>query len=134
MEAIGYVVIAVMAVGVIGGLVMLSSPSPWNEIGEQRLELEQDAAPDSVAGRRHDEAELRALIAAKRAARGLAPRAAPRVPPHGGHRLPWHHLDPEVVEEAEQLMLRRQARLARQGKSHDHQAELERLLGPPHPD
>lgn len=148
MDAFGVVVIAVPVVGVVIGLVVARNPPGWEQIGgESPIDVESLQAPS----RTDDEADLRALVAAKRARRQAA--AGPVVAsdrltterPSGvgdgrepGRSVPadgpaWAHLEPEVVLEARELLARRRARLERTGKPvPPEQAELERLLGPPH--
>jgi hypothetical protein len=136
MELFGIVAIAVPVVGAAIGFYAARQPAPWDEIGgESPIDLDH-ALPLSTAD---DEADLRALVAAKRARRQASdgPSVASdrlRVPgaqPAAGP--PWAHLEPEVVTEARELLARRRARLERQGVPvPDEQAALERLLGPPH--
>jgi hypothetical protein len=137
MELFGIVAIAVPVVGAAIGFYAARQPAPWDEIGGESPVDVTDAAPPSTLD---DEADLRALVAAKRARRqaGDGPAVASdrlRVPgavPAAGP--PWAHLEAEVVTEARELLARRRTRLERQGKPiPDEQAELERLLGPPHP-
>lgn len=139
MDAFGYIVLAVLAVGALGGLWAARNPVEWDEVGGEGPQPPPAAAPPV-----DDAAELRALIAAKRAARaarGGEPTAGDRTraaeaqaaADAAASGIPWAHLEDDVVEEARGLVARRQARLERQGKpapeAHD---ELVRLLGPPH--
>lgn len=133
MDAFGFVVIAVLVASVIAALVIARKPPNWDEIGGESPAPEFDAA-ESAPLPFEDEADLRALVAEKRARRlaagGRSVASDARAEPK---RAPWSHLESEVVEEARELVARRRARLERQGKpipeTHD---ELERLLGPPH--
>lgn len=141
MDAFGIVVIAVLAVSVIAGLVIARKPPNWDELGG-----ESPVAPPGpetiVPTRVDDEADLRALVAEKRARRlagggksvasdDARTAAAAQAPATGAS--PWSHLETEVVDEARALVARRRARLERTGKHvPDELAELERLLGPPH--
>lgn len=133
MDALGFVVIAVLALSVVAALVIARKPPNWDELGGESpvgtLDAE-DAAPLPF----DDEADLRALVAEKRARRlaagGQAVASDARPEPT---RAPWSHLEADVVEEARELVARRRARLERQGKPiPETQDELERLLGPPH--
>lgn len=138
-DSFGIVVIAVLVVGVIAGLVIARNPPNWDEIGGESPIGPMDAEA-AAPTRIDDEADLRALVAEKRARRQAAggkavasdafTAAAARA---DEHRLPWAHLESDVIEEAKELVARRRARLERTGKpvpeEHD---ELERLLGPPH--
>ena len=140
MDSFGIVVIAVLVVGVIAGLVIARNPPNWDEIGGESPIGPMDAEA-SAPTRVDDEADLRALVAEKRARRQAAGGKAVAsdaftsgaANADGPHRHPWAHLESEVIEEAKALVARRRARLERTGKpvpeEHD---ELERLLGPPH--
>lgn len=128
MQAFGIVVIAVLVVGVLLGLYAARTPVRWDELGGGQLPGGADQP-----SRADDEADLRALVAAKRARRlaGGGPSVASdhRAATPGG---PWAHLDDDVVQEARELVARRRVRLLRDGRQPaDEQAELERLLGPP---
>lgn len=135
MGSFGVVVFAVLAVGIVIGVLLLRRPSPWDEIGGGGLDeppAPADGAPPSAAD---DAAQLRALIARKREARlardGLPPEQEPARPLAQGP--PWAHMESDVIEEARALVARRRARLAREGKPvADEHEELVRLLGPPH--
>lgn len=132
MDAFGYVVIAVLAISVIAALVLARKPPNWDELGGESPALKSDDASPPMPF--DDEADLRALVAEKRARRlaagGRAVASDARPEPT---RAPWSHLEAEVVEEARELVARRRARLERQGKPiPETQEELERLLGPPH--
>ncbi len=140
MDSFGIVVIAVLVISVIAALVIARNPPGWDEIGGESpigpLDAEA-AAPSRV----DDEADLRALVAAKRARRlaaGGNAVASDSASAGAGqqanqHRHPWAHLESEVIEEARELVARRRARLERTGKPvPDEHEELERLLGPPH--
>ncbi|MDQ8045080.1 MAG: hypothetical protein AAGC46_09660 [Solirubrobacteraceae bacterium] len=130
MQSFGIVVIGVLVVGVVLGLYAARNPPRWDELGgESPVPL--DGAPTTA----DDEAQLRALVAAKRARRlaeggpAVASDARATEP-----REPWAHLDAEVIQEARALVARRRARLEREGREAPaEQSELERLLGPPTP-
>lgn len=149
MGAFGIVVVAVLVVSLIVGLVAARKPAPWDEIGSGGLgsgppggrppgSADEPRVAATPPSRADDEADLRELLALKRAARrareGLPPEdpaAAPERPLAQGP--PWAHMESELVEEARALVARRRERLARQGKPDiDERAELERILGPPH--
>ncbi len=145
------VVIGVLVVSILVGVYFSRQPPPWDEIGgEAPFEAELFG---EMPSRFDDEAALRALVAEKRARRQAAADGAtvasdrtrsapagngdPGVPDGSAASSPatppWTHLDPEVVDEARQLVARRKARLERTGKAvPDEHAELTRLLGPPH--
>lgn len=137
MDPFGIVVIAVPVVGVIVGVAVARKPPAWDQIGgESPVDVSGLEQPSRV----DDEADLRALVAEKRARRRA--QAGPEV---ASDRLtapsrsevptgpPWAHLDAEVVLEARELVARRRARLERTGKPvQEEQGELERLLGPPY--
>jgi hypothetical protein len=128
MSAIAVVVIAVAVLGVAIGLYVARQPVNWDELGGGDLQRDADAGPDSAGSQIDDEAELRALIADKRARRGAPPRE-----PISTDGPEWDHVDPEVVQEARDLVARRRARLQRTlGEAPDEHKELVRLLGPPH--
>ncbi len=138
MNSFGVVVFAVLAVGILVGFWLLRGPTPYDEIGGGGLD--EPAHPGGTASRppsiADDEAELRALLARKRAARrereGLPPEDddPPRPLAQGP---PWAHMESELVEEARALVARRRKRLAREGKPDvDEHEELTRILGPPH--
>lgn len=133
MEAFGYVVIAVLAISVIAALVIARKPPAWDELGGESP-VPQFEADESTPLPLDDEADLRALVAEKRARRLAAGgRAVASDAQPAPRRAPWSHLEAEVVDEARELVARRRARLERQGKPvPEEQAELERLLGPPH--
>jgi hypothetical protein len=139
-ESFGIVVIAVLVVGVIAALVMARNPPNWDAIGGESPTgpVDEDAPPALPFD---DEADLRALVAEKRARRLAAGGnavasdafAAGASGGAGEHRHPWAHLESDVVEEARALVARRRARLERTGKPvPDEHEELTRLLGPPH--
>lgn len=137
MNSFGVVVLVVLAVGIVVGILLLRRPTPWDEIGGGGLAdfAARDPASAAPPSRADDEAELRELLARKRAARrlreGLPPEEEPARPLAQGP--PWAHMESEVVEEARALVARRRARLAREGKPVvDEHEELTRLLGPPH--
>ncbi len=133
----GYVVIAVLVVGVIAALVIARNPPSWDDLGGEGPVGPPDATAPS---RTDDEADLRALVAEKRARRlaaGGEPTASDTFKAanaaSGQTGAPWAHLEAEVVDEARALVARRRARLERTGKAvPDEHDELERLLGPPH--
>jgi hypothetical protein len=134
MGAFGVVVIAVLVASVVVGLLLLRRPNPWEEIGGGGIDAGNSGPPGNAPApsRADDEADLRALIERKRAARfardGITPPPRPLA-----QGPPWAHMESEVVEEARALVARRRERLARQGKPDvDEHAELERILGPPH--
>lgn len=136
MNSFGVVVFAVLALGVVIGFWLMRGPTPYDEIGGGGLDEVSPgpaagAAPPSIAD---DEADLRALLARKRAERrereGLPPEEPLQTIPHGP---PWAHMESELVEEARALVARRRKRLAREGKPDvDEHEELTRILGPPH--
>lgn len=130
MELFGWIVVGSLVAGLAIGVVLMQRPSPWDEIGGGGIAEEQ--APDGLQPSRiDDEAELRALIAQKRAAR-LARGQQTAGDAQRANAAPWSHLHPEAVEEARHLVARRRARLEREGQvPPDEQGELERLLGPP---
>lgn len=139
-EAFGFVVIGVLAIGVIAGLIVLRKPVRWDELGGASPLPDPEAVTPS---RLDDESDLRALVAAKRAARqaaGGAPVASDAIRAEAkalaserrAAGAAWAHLEAEVVEEARALVARRRARLERTGKPVPaEQDELIRLLGPP---
>lgn len=137
MEPLGIVVFGVLAISVIVALVIARDPPSWDELGGQA-----PVPPDEAEAREpslfDDEAELRALVAEKRARRlaagGRTVASDRPEEPLGLHTTPhWEHLDSEVVQEARDLVARRRARLLRTGKAvPDEHSELVRLLGPPH--
>ncbi|MEH3054178.1 MAG: hypothetical protein PGN13_09265 [Patulibacter minatonensis] len=139
MGAFGIVVIAVLVSGILVGALLLRRPNPWDEIGaggfgDRPAVRPDDERPERAPSTVDDEAELRALLARKRAARrareGLPPEADAEPPAVGP---PWAHIDPELVDEARALVARRRERLSRQGKADiDEHEELTRILGPPH--
>lgn len=133
MDSFGIVVFAVLIAGIVIGILLLRKPTPWDEIGGSGLDAPPPAAgpPPSIAD---DEAQLRELIAAKRAARHARDGTTPNEPPRPlAQGPPWAHMESEVVEEARALVARRRKRLAKQGKPDvDEHAELTRILGPPH--
>jgi hypothetical protein len=143
-EPLAIAVIAVLVIGVGVGAYFSRLPPPWDEIGgETPLTPKGPAEVGDVPSAFDDEAELRAIVARKRARRKAAAdgpetasdryRAAQKASeiPTGPA---WGHLDPEVVDEARALVARKRARLERTGRVvPEEQAELERLLGPPHP-
>lgn len=135
MNSFGVVVFAVLAVGIVVGILLMQRPTPWDEIGGGGLaEPPAGAAAGGSPSRADDEAELRELLARKRAARLLREGGAAEEPPRPlAQGPPWAHMESEVVEEARALVARRRARLAREGKPVvDEHDELTRLLGPPH--
>lgn len=131
-DAFGYVVIAALAIGVVAALVIARNPPNWDELGGESP-VPQHEADEAAAMPFDDEADLRALVAEKRARRLAAGgRAVASDDRAEAHRAPWSHLEAEVVEEARDLVARRRARLERQGKPvPEEHSELERLLGPP---
>lgn len=136
MNAFGVVVLLVLALGIVVGVLLMRGPTPYDEIGGGGLDDLAGARPSSAPpSRADDEAELRALLARKRAARrereGLPPEETPPRPLAQGP--PWAHMESELVEEARALVARRRKRLAREGKPDvDEHEELRRILGPPH--
>lgn len=136
MNAFGVVVLLVLALGIVVGVLLMRGPTPYDEIGGGGLDDLAGARPSSAPpSRADDEAELRALLARKRAARrereGLPPEEDPPRPLAQGP--PWAHMESELVEEARALVARRRKRLAREGKPDvDEHEELRRILGPPH--
>lgn len=127
MEPFGIVIVAVVLVSLAFGLWSARTPVQWDDYNRGMLDPhalhDEHAAPPSTA---EDEADLRALIERKRAARGAPPRRAPSGPA-------WGHIEPELLEEARELITRRALRHERQGKPPlDPVEELTRLLGPPH--
>lgn len=134
MSSFGVVVIAVLVVGIVVGVVLARRPVPWEELGGGGLDSGDEAAPASAPpSRAADEADLRALLDRKRAARRArgAETGMPERPIAQGP--PWAHMESDVIEEARALVARRRARLAREGQDDiDEHAELERILGPPH--
>ncbi|MBJ7470407.1 MAG: hypothetical protein JHD16_03865 [Solirubrobacteraceae bacterium] len=145
MEPFGVVVIGVLVVSVIAALVIARNPPSWDDIGGQSSIGPTDAEAEPPS-RHDDEADLRALVAEKRARRlaaggnavasdaFAAGAGAKDLPPaNHPHRVAWGHMESEVVEEARALVARRRARLERGGKPvPDEHEELTRLLGPPH--
>lgn len=126
MEAFALVVVVVVVASAAWGLWMARTPVPWDEYGADLLTGAADAESAGAPSAAEDEAQLRELIARKRAARGATARAPIE-------SAPWSHVDPEVLEEARRLLERRAARLRREGAPPpDLAAELTRLLGPPH--
>lgn len=131
MEAFGWIVVGSLVAGLVIGVLLLRKPSPWDEIGRGGL-ADGPLGGAGQPSRAEDEAELRALIAEKRAARLARGQSTPGDVARAT-APPWSHLDPEALEEARHLLARRRARLEREGQPPlDEQAELERLLGPPH--
>jgi len=138
MGAFGVVVIAVLVVAIVVGLLLLRQPVNWDEVGGGGFDSSAPASSEHAPpigqppSRAADEADLRALIERKRAARHAREGTAP-VPRPLAQGPPWAHMESEVVEEARALVQRRRDRLARQGKADvDEHSELVRLLGPPH--
>lgn len=134
MNSFGVVVFGVLAAGIVIGFLLMRGPTPYDEIGGGGLDDLPAPGTGAPASRADDEAELRALLARKRAARrereGLPPEEPPRPLAQGP---PWAHMESELVEEARALVARRRRRLAREGKPDvDEHEELQRILGPPH--
>lgn len=125
-EAFGVIVVVVVLASLALGIWMARKPVPWDEYTQDLLSRHHDEPAGTMPTAAEDEAELRALIARKRAARGAAPREAPP-------SLPWSHIEPDVLHEARWVLERRAARFEREGRPFDLVAELTRLLGPPHP-
>lgn len=135
-DPLGIVVLVVLVLSVAVGLWFSRQPPPWDEIGGESPV--QPGGPAEAPSTVDDEADLRALVAEKRARRLAASgrevasdrlHGAGAEPDRSGP--PWAHLDREVVDEARGLVGRKRARLERTGRPvPDEQAELERLLGP----
>ncbi len=68
MEAFGWIVVGSLLAGLVIGVLLLRKPSPWDEIGGGGL-ADEALGGGEQPSRAEDEAELRALIAEKRAAR-----------------------------------------------------------------
>lgn len=133
MDAFGIVVVGVLVVGIVVGVLLLRRPDPYAEIGGGGLDDTPDPASGPPAPVIDDEAEFRELLRERRAARLRREGRADELERPLAQGPPWAHMESDVVEEARGLVARRRARLARQGKPDvDEQAELERLLGPPH--
>ncbi len=91
MNAFGVVVLLVLALGIVVGVLLMRGPTPYDEIGGGGLDDLAGARPSSAPpSRADDEAELRALLARKRAARrereGLPPEEDPPRPLAQGRR------------------------------------------------
>ncbi|MDO9352835.1 MAG: hypothetical protein Q7T55_04030, partial [Solirubrobacteraceae bacterium] len=139
MEPLAIAVLAVLVIGVGVGAYFSRLPPPWDEIGGETPLTPKGTDLGSAPSTFDDEAELRAVVARKRARRQAAADGVEtasdryRAAQASGELPagpPWGHLDAEVVDEARALVARKRARLERTGRVvPDEPAELERLLG-----
>jgi hypothetical protein len=128
-DAFGIVVIAVVAVAVVGAVAaMLGSGGAYDEIGRGGLSLgDGDAAPAAPEGEARDE-EIRQMLEA-RSARRVRRGEAPLDVAAEARRLARSAPDPALEAEVRALVQARNARRLRRGlEPLDEDAEVERRL------